>query len=593
MISWNGRIGLAVIAAVVLSACGAGGGAAPLGAPVPAAASGKHHGKGRLTFRIRIPKGHHHHHLVRGRDGKPRYISAATEGLTLDITGPTSVSETVSLLPTAQGCSSTLASTQCTLSVPGLAACPHVANCYTASIATYDGITGCPSACDVGSSNELSANETIPFHVATGQANTISATLDGIPNGVVLVPSPSSTLNGSPYGGFTLSKCGSDQVNVFGVDADGNYILGAGAPVPSLQSDNPKLAVATPAPAVPNTFTISRSNANLPMPGSTANLIATVTPFANSGASAVSSSPIQMTFDSSTCGVFTEFNIPTASSSPQGIALGADGNLWFTESSSNKIGRITTAGVVTEFSTGLTGSSNPVGIALGPDGNMWFVECGAGNVDTITPSGIITQYTVGSVAPFGIAAGPDGNLWFTEKGTAKVGQIDTAGTVDNEYATTTAGSHPLVITAGPDGNLWFVENTGNNIGRVTTDGTVKEFPVPTAGSFPAGIVAGPDGNLWFTEFSGEKVGVITTGGTITEFPAAGSPSEITAGADGNVYFTEINGHKIGQIATDGSGTIVEFSAGLTAGNSPNYITLGADNNLWFTDSGAQKIVRLQ
>src|ERR1700730_2867726 len=65
--------------------------------------------------------------------------------------------------------------------------------------------------------------------------------------------------------------------------------------------------------------------------------------------------------------VITEFSIPTAGSSPVGIAAGPDGNLWFTEFSGNKIGRITTAGVVTEFSIP-TSASGPRGIAAGPDG---------------------------------------------------------------------------------------------------------------------------------------------------------------------------------------------------------------------------------
>jgi streptogramin lyase len=35
---------------------------------------------------------------------------------------------------------------------------------------------------------------------------------------------------------------------------------------------------------------------------------------------------------------FTEYPLPTGNSSPWGIAAGPDGNLWFTESSGNKIG---------------------------------------------------------------------------------------------------------------------------------------------------------------------------------------------------------------------------------------------------------------
>ena len=57
----------------------------------------------------------------------------------------------------------------------------------------------------------------------------------------------------------------------------------------------------------------------------------------------------------------TEFPIPTAGSYPGGITAGPDGNLWFAEGTAQKIGRITTAGVVTEFPipTGYPGLSRP------------------------------------------------------------------------------------------------------------------------------------------------------------------------------------------------------------------------------------------
>lgn len=45
----------------------------------------------------------------------------------------------------------------------------------------------------------------------------------------------------------------------------------------------------------------------------------------------------------------TEFTIATGDSAPSGIAAGPDGALWFTENRGTKIGRITTAGIVTEF----------------------------------------------------------------------------------------------------------------------------------------------------------------------------------------------------------------------------------------------------
>ena len=65
----------------------------------------------------------------------------------------------------------------------------------------------------------------------------------------------------------------------------------------------------------------------------------------------------------------------TAGAQPTSIVAGPDGNLWFTEfNGGNRIGRITTAGVITEFSTGITAGALPYGITAGPDGNLWFTE---------------------------------------------------------------------------------------------------------------------------------------------------------------------------------------------------------------------------
>ncbi len=117
-----------------------------------------------------------------------------------------------------------------------------------------------------------------------------------------------------------------------------------------------------------------------------------------------------------TAGVVTEFPIPTADSAPNGIAAGPDGNLWFTEHAANQIGRITTAGVITEFSIP-TVNSVPGGIAAGPDGNLWFTEYVGNQIGRITDG---RRRSPNSLFPRpaasldGIAAGPDGNLWFTE-----------------------------------------------------------------------------------------------------------------------------------------------------------------------------------
>src|SRR5438067_405640 len=78
-------------------------------------------------------------------------------------------------------------------------------------------------------------------------------------------------------------------------------------------------------------------------------------------------------FPMTTSGVITEFPIPTPDSDPYVLTAGPDGNLWFTESEANQIGRITPSGEISEFPIASPGSF-PIGIAAGPDGNLWFTE---------------------------------------------------------------------------------------------------------------------------------------------------------------------------------------------------------------------------
>jgi hypothetical protein len=85
-------------------------------------------------------------------------------------------------------------------------------------------------------------------------------------------------------------------------------------------------------------------------------------------------------------------------------------------------------------------------------------------IGRITTAGSITEYPVPAAShPAGIAAGPDGALWFTESSGNNIGRITTAGLID-EYPVPTAGSN-LSITTGPDGAMWFAEYNGNNIAR--------------------------------------------------------------------------------------------------------------------------------
>ena len=282
-------------------------------------------------------------------------------------------------------------------------------------------------------------------------------------------------------------------------------------------------------------------------------------------------------------GNFTTFAVKNA---PNAIAAGPDGNLWFTESPGTNIGRITTAGVVTEFPTpsGNSGSA----ITPGPDGNVWFTELSAATIARITPAGTITEFPPPANAlPTGIVTGPDGNLWFTDSQLGAVGKMTTTGSYQEfilpaACAASSGGCHPGANTAGPDGNLWFV-NPGL-IGTVTPAGTITLFTVPPTdcgsnGCAPLDITAGPDGNVWFVDPNAKIVGRVTPAGTITTFADSvndSAPDSIVAGPAGNLIFGDDFG-AVGEVTTAGAITVVPFGGG-----GIQSIAIGSDHNLWFT-----------
>ena len=80
--------------------------------------------------------------------------------------------------------------------------------------------------------------------------------------------------------------------------------------------------------------------------------------------------------------MITEYALPKGSY-PRTIAVGHDGNLWFTNLGTNKIGQITIAGAITEYT--LPSGSDPDGITPGPRWEeIWYTDYGTSKIAEIT-----------------------------------------------------------------------------------------------------------------------------------------------------------------------------------------------------------------
>ena len=189
---------------------------------------------------------------------------------------------------------------------------------------------------------------------------------------------------------------------------------------------------------------------------------------------------------------------------PTQISCGPDKRVYFTQASHKTYAYrdAETGGVSAGYSL-WDATSTPAGLVVAPDGNLWVVEESVQKVGW-TPRFFIvgdgSAAITGASDPKDIAYGWDGALWITDPGTNKIFRVSHSGTLVTSYPTTNA--NPRAIIRGPGSKLWFLEN--GLLGSIATNGTITEYPLPTATS--QGLAWGPDGNIWFTDPGSSKIG---------------------------------------------------------------------------------------
>lgn len=178
--------------------------------------------------------------------------------------------------------------------------------------------------------------------------------------------------------------------------------------------------------------------------------------------------------------VRTDFN----QALPSFLTPGPDGNVWFTEASGqlHNLGRVTPAGVVTEFHIADTFASTNA-VTTGADGDIWFTEAGSsdGDVWRMHPNGALIGTAIPvHFNPIGIALGPDGNIWFTSREDGEIGVIHAAPAGRSFVLEIASGFTPAVRTVSLGRTVeWVMEAPGmHRLRDLTGMGLFDSFPNP-------------------------------------------------------------------------------------------------------------------
>ncbi len=238
---------------------------------------------------------------------------------------------------------------------------------------------------------------------------------------------------------------------------------------------------------------------------------------------------------------------------PTGIAVAADGTIYFADEENNVIRRISTEGIITTFAgtgeIGFSGDGGPAlnakfwsleGIDLGPDGSLYVIDVAQNRVRKISPDGIIT----------------------TVAGSGKIG-YSTSETIpddrgDGGPATSARLIQPTDVAVGRDGSIYIADQYAHHIRVVTPDGNIyrlaglygdKTFrfsinhddrggfnfndgpAAATRLSRPTSMAVGPDNALYFTEIESPYVRKVES-----NFDYFNNNENIIASIDGNQIY---------------------------------------------------------
>jgi hypothetical protein len=570
---------------VALAGCGGGGGKGPIPSlpavvPSPSASSAAPATKTSASFVITIPKATPTPLAAR----RPAYVSPATQSMTVSVTqGSTSViSQTVGLTATSSGCSSSLANVTCTLTLS------LAAGKYSASITTYDGANG--------TGNQLSTAQNVSFTVVANQNNIVPLSLSGIPMNIV-----------------ALAASTASSVYVVAEDADGNFIVGSGAPTftAAKASGSAVATITQPSSTAPNTISFSAASpavygtetigVTASYPSSQTNACATT------GAVCTLAMPITAVNTDGTAFLanydynnIIGYSLPLSNNTATpaytlsganyypywGIAINSAGTVfgWGYEStptlvvSSPPYTTVTTDTNLGFYEAYYYGAADSKGDVFIPN----FATVGNGAIGIVSPpyTGAATQLTAGVDEPYGAAVDSGNNLYVANEGNDTITVYASPYTSASATVTTTSAPYGVVIAGS---KLFVTEDNYIDVFNlpVTSSSTPAATLTMTGYSYGAAALD-PSGNLWVGCY--ESCASSSSGAVYeftTPFVTGHSPVvSLTSLTDGSAtictYVTGIGFDGSGNLYVDAGyggtvdGCLLQYTGTITSTSTPTY-----------------------
>jgi gliding motility-associated-like protein len=310
--------------------------------------------------------------------------------------------------------------------------------------------------------------------------------------------------------------------------------------------------------------------------------------------------------------IYGQVSTLASTNAPPTIATDAYGNFYVPDISEHVIYKITPAGAKSIFAgtTAVSGNTNgqalsatfngPIAVAFDSQGNMYVSENLGNRIRKIGTDGIVSNFAGdgtagtangnGSAAkfnkPYGLVVDGFDNIYVADMGNNAVRKITPLGEVSDLARNPASLLAPQHITKDYLGNLYVTSGGNNTIRKITPGGVISAYAGLAAGSFPGlqnidapgGLAMTPNGDLFFNGRTKHQLYKIKTDGTLVTIAGNGSagvsngigtaagfndPRGLVAGVDGNIYVADHGNNQIRMVTTTGFTTDAIFPTGIT------------------------------